>query len=150
MKRHLISLLTLLALSACSEDPGWVVPTVSMSDFRHDVYPVLIRDCAFQTCHGAPERFFRVWGTGRTRLDPMTQESTPTTEDEIAESYQRAISLIDATDPRRSTLLRKPLATEAGGMGHLGADKFGRNVYRSVDSEGYVKLSLWVFSVMRQ
>ena len=119
--------------------------------FEDEVYPVLIRDCAFSTCHGAEERFFRIWGPGRVRLDPLsTTAFTAATQEELDNSYQRATSMIDAKQPSRSLLLRKPLATAAGGAGHLGADQFGRNVYRSVDDEGYLVLSRWVYGVVRQ
>jgi hypothetical protein len=152
MNRATMSMLLLVAgVCACAQEPGWQMPNISMTTFEDDVYPVLIRDCAFHTCHGAEERFFRVWGPGRVRLDPTMQTaSDPATDREITESYNRALSLIDTKDPRRSLLLRKPLATEAGGAGHLGADKFGRNLYRSVDSDGYVKLSRWVFSLTKE
>jgi hypothetical protein len=62
-------------------------------------------------------------------------------------TYQRAVSFVDGNDPRRSLILKKPLAVEAGGAGHLGVDKFGRNVYRTTDSPGYLTLARWVYSV---
>jgi hypothetical protein len=148
MTRGTTSLLWLcaLAFAACQTDEAWEVPMADSSFFEKNVYPVLLRDCAFHTCHGSTDRFFRVWGPGRVRIGDLSAfaEKTPL---EVNTSFQRAISLIDSDDPRRSLLLRKPLATEAGGAGHLGADKFGRNVYRTIDSPGYVTLSRWVFSV---
>jgi hypothetical protein len=140
-----------IALASCAAEPGWQAASISASVFEDEVYPVLIRDCAFSTCHGAEERFFRIWGPGRVRLDPLSVTAfTPATPDEITNSYQRAMSMIDAKEPGRSLLLRKPLAAAAGGAGHLGVDRFGRNVYRSVDDQGYLVLSRWVFSVTRQ
>ena len=137
----------LLALSACSTGPGWTTAALSVTDFKDEVYPVLIRDCAFQACHGAEGRFFRVWGPGRTRLTPLLSNAfSEATGDEINRSYERAVSMVDHADPAQSLLLRKALATEAGGSGHLGADKFGRNVYRTVDDAGYLTLSRWVYS----
>ena len=133
-------------LEACQADPGWEAANLSSSTFKNEVYPVLIRDCAFQACHGAEGRFFRVWGPGRSRLNPLSNAFSDATSDEIMQSYTRARSMVDHSDPAKSLLLRKALATEAGGAGHLGADKFGRNVYRSVDDEGYIKISRWVFS----
>jgi hypothetical protein len=45
-------------------------PEVDRAMFEAEVYPILLRDCAFPTCHGNPARFFRVHGPGRSRLDP--------------------------------------------------------------------------------
>jgi hypothetical protein len=134
-------------LSACGDEGnGWQKPRRDFMAFQSDVMPVLLRDCAFSTCHGAPERFFRVWGPGRTRLNPMTRAFDIMTGDEASLNLQHALSMIDNANPSRSLLLRKPLAMEAGGAGHLGADKFGRNVYRTVNDDGYLKLSRWVLN----
>jgi hypothetical protein len=134
-------------LTACAADPGWTTANLSDTEFKDEVYPVLIRDCAFQACHGAEGRFFRVWGPGRARLNPARSSAfDEATMDEINQSYQRAVGMIDRKDPTRSLLLRKALAQGAGGAGHLGADKFGRNVYRTVDDQGYLVLSRWAFS----
>jgi hypothetical protein len=136
-----------LSLTACQPEPGFQESTLSTVDFRDNVYPVLIRDCGFQTCHGSEERFFRVWGPGRSRLSPNTTAYAAATSEEINTSFRRSVAMIDHQNPTESLLLRKPLATAAGGAGHLGADKFGRNLYRSVDALGYVTLSRWVFSM---
>jgi hypothetical protein len=110
------------------------------------VYPVLIRDCAFHTCHGAPERFFHVWGPGRVRLDPASKAFDLLTGDEASASFDSALSMIDARHPEQSLLLRKALALEAGGMAHGGVDAFGRNVYRTVNDAGFLALSHFVLS----
>lgn len=139
-------LLAVALFAACPSEPAWDPPALNVSDFTDEVYPVLLRDCGFQTCHGSQERFFQVWGPGRTRLDPSRSTALdPATDAEINTSYQRALSMVDATDRARSLLLRKSLANEAGGAGHLGADRYGRNVYRSRDDQGYLVLSRWVF-----
>jgi hypothetical protein len=117
--------------------------------FQREVYPVLLRDCGFPECHGAPERFFRVWGPGRSRLPRETQfpeALDQPTGDEVAGTYSLAQSMIDRADPASSLLLRKPLAVEAGGAGHLGVDKYGRNVYRTAQDTGYLVLARWVMS----
>lgn len=111
------------------------------------VYPVLLRDCGFHACHGAEERFYRVWGPGRARLDPETRAFDGVTGDEASASFTLALSMIDARHPERSLLLRKPLAVAAGGAAHGGVDGFGRDVYRTVDDAGYVALRRWVRSV---
>jgi hypothetical protein len=153
MRNPLVVLVLTLALAAgataCEKkSAGWQPARPSFRQFQTEVLPVLLRDCAFSTCHGSNERFFRVWGPGRTRINPMTSnEFDPLTGDEASNSYQLALSMIDSEQPSRSLLLRKPLAIEAGGAGHRGADKFGRNIYRTVNDAGYLSLAHWVFSV---
>lgn len=132
------------------DQDGWALPMIGSGAFERDVYPVLLRDCGFHTCHGSDQRYFRVWGPGRMRLDPMSAALDPRTKAEVTTSYDNAVGFIDPVDPKRSLLLRKPLATAAGGSGHLGADKFGRNVYRTTDSPGYLTLSRWAFTVNEQ
>jgi hypothetical protein len=156
------ALLVGCALSACGsgdDTAGWAPPMVMRADFRNEVYPILLRDCAFHTCHGSEQRFFRVWGPGRVRMGGRSAfDCLPTDDmvmldgqmqcrslDEVDATMDSARGFIDPQDPRRSLLLRKPLSTEAGGMGHLGVDKFGRNLYRTTDSPGYLALSSWVY-----
>lgn len=118
--------------------------------FQREVYPVLLRDCSFPACHGAPARFMRVWGPGRTRLpneDGTIPEpfDTPTLAEQQA-SFGLALSMIEERDLVHSLLLRKPLSVEAGGAGHRGVDSYGRDVYRTTQDSGYVTLARWVFS----
>jgi hypothetical protein len=141
----------LLALSgvACAE-PETYRWRESMPDgikFIEEVMPVLIRDCGFQTCHGSSERFFQVYGPGRSRLDPLTPVFSVQTGKELELSYNLAVSMIDSERPGRSLLLRKPLAVKAGGAGHRGTDRYGRDVYRTTNDPGYLTLARWVFAV---
>ena len=146
MKRGFgLAVLIVVGCTGCAgSDPGWEKPQRDFKQFQSDVYPVLLRDCAFSTCHGSPDRFFRIWGPGRTRLDPMTRAFDTLTGAEAANTFQLALSMIDSREPSRSPLLRKPLAVAAGGANHLGADSFGRNIYRTVNDPGYVTLSRFV------
>ncbi|MGD8862638.1 MAG: hypothetical protein PVI30_21690 [Myxococcales bacterium] len=117
--------------------------------FQREVYPVLLRDCGFPECHGDEKRFFRVFGPGRVRLPGETTVPgalDQPTGDELATSYSLALSMIDPDDPGSSTLLRKPLAVEAGGAGHAGVDDFDRDIYRTTRDNGYVTIARWVFS----
>jgi hypothetical protein len=132
------------AVGCTQNDTGWQRPVRNFQQFQVQVLPVLLRDCAFSTCHGSSQRFLRVWGPGRVRLDPMTREYDPLTAEEATRGYQLALSMIDPQDPSRSLLLRKPLAVEAGGAGHRGEDQFGRNLYRSVNDQGYLVIARWV------
>lgn len=147
MVRGLAILVTALGLVACAQDEGYEQPNLSLTTFEDEVYPVLIRDCGFQTCHGSAERFFRIWGPGRDRLLSTSNPFDPVTDQEIELSYRRTVAMVDAKSPADSILLKKPLSVAAGGAGHLGADRFGRNVYRTQDDPGYLALSRWVFSL---
>lgn len=140
-----------LCASGCAEEQDKpVAARRSFTPYRMEVYPVLLADCGFPACHGAPERFFRVYGPGRTRL-PNSDGTLPEpfdtpTADEQELTYQLALSMIDENNREDSLLLRKPLSVEAGGYGHLGVDNYGRDVYRTTQDAGYVKLARWVFS----
>lgn len=126
--------------------------------FKREVYPVLLRDCGFPACHGHPARFFRVWGPGRVRLPTQTTDANgmaistlpePFDVPTIAEqqgTFAFALSMIEERDVPSSLLLRKPLAVEAGGAGHLGTDSYGRDVYRTTQDSGYVTIARWVLS----
>jgi hypothetical protein len=137
-------------LLACDRGPGLEQGKLDYLMFKTQVHPVLLRDCAFHACHGSSDRFFRVWGIGRVRLNPMDRElDLPTTNNELDYSKQLAESMVDFNNPSQSLLLRKPLSTEAGGSDHFGCDKFGRNVYRSVNDAGYLALSRWVVAMTK-
>lgn len=169
-KVGLVAIALLLPLGACSLDnsaPEHTIDGESLADptgqmfllnsFTNDVLPVLLRDCGFQACHGSPERFFRVWGPGRTRY-PVPGTTTcqdgsmpPCNWDEI-NGYERdyslqfARSMVDLDNPADSLLLRKPLAVERGGADHEGVDNYGRNVYRTPDDEGFRIIARWVYA----
>ncbi len=120
-----------------------------LTRFANEAYPVLLRDCGFPACHGATDRFFRVFGPGRSRFMPAmnADPGDPPTSDEINQSYERARSMIDAKDPARSLILRKSLASVAGGAGHKGVDLLGRNVYASTAEPNYQVLRAWVLGL---
>jgi hypothetical protein len=134
---------------ACGDSVSWSgqPPAPDFAAFQSEVYPLLLRDCAFSRCHGDPSRFFRVLGPGRTRLLPTTKPEEPATAEEIAFSYERARSMLaDAARVEQSLLLRKPLEPSAGGQGHDGVDSLGHNVYRQRGSQGYATLLQWARS----
>jgi hypothetical protein len=144
-------LLLLLLIAACGKSQAPVLAGArSYKDFQTEVYPVLLRDCGFPACHGASERFFRVYGPGRTRL-PLMSTGQPLealgmpSGDELGITWHLAESMIDERDLGRSLLLRKPLAVEAGGAGHMGQDNFGRDVYRTTQDAGFLVLARWVY-----
>ena len=147
-----LALLGLLACCAfgCGEPATyrWKFKKLEFAQFQSEVYPVLLRDCGFPTCHGSSNRFLQVWGPGRSRLNPMlTSAFDVPTGDEISLTYTLALSMVDGKHPGRSLLLRKPLAVEAGGAGHRGTDRYGRDVYRTTNDDGYLALARWVFMI---
>lgn len=137
---------SLAGACAAEQSRGWQPAEPEFQSFIDEALPVLLRDCGFHTCHGSTERFFRIWGPGRTRLDATSLEFERLTPEEWEASYHMAASMVDARSPEQSLLLRKPLAIAAGGAAHGGADKFGRNVYRSTNDSGYAALRRWVLA----
>jgi hypothetical protein len=131
-------------VGCADETTELVVSTPDRATFEMEVYPVLLRDCAFHACHGSTERFLQVFGPGRGRIALDLKPLDPAAPIEIQHSYDRARSMIDANRPEQSLLLKKPLATEAGGSGHEGTDELGRNVYRAKIDPGYAALQRWV------
>jgi hypothetical protein len=134
-----------VALLACGDTNELSLSTPDRAQFAMEVYPVLLRDCAFHACHGSTERFLQVFGPGRGRLAADIRPLDPPTDAEISHSYDRARSMIDAQAIDRSLLLRKPLAVSAGGTGHEGADDLGRNVYQSKTEPDYAVIVRWVY-----
>jgi hypothetical protein len=136
----------------CAEEEPWKLSeaTTTSKLWSDGAYPVLMRDCSFFACHGSTDRLFQVWGPKRRRLyegDLEGDAERIRLGEESNKTFALALGFVDITDPGNSLLLRKALDAQAGGTGHLGLDKFGRNVYRSGDSPGYVALAKWVYSL---
>ena len=138
----------LCACASTAEEP--VLGAADRAAFDAQVYPILVRDCGHSACHGAPARFFRVWGPGHARLDPSSKLFDPVVEAELALSYARSLSMLDPVDPNRSPLLLKPLEVSAGGSGHEGTDSFGRDVYRAPDDPNFQVLVRWALGVPQE
>jgi hypothetical protein len=135
-------------MSSCSYGPGALsAPDADAEAFAETAYPVLLRDCGFPACHGSTQRFFRIYGPGRTRLAPDTEPYDPATEAEIMLSFGRARSMLEGvSDIDDALLLRKPLSLGAGGAGHEGDDGWGQSVYASKKNPGYITLRAWARS----
>ena len=144
--RWVLALLVILGAACADTTPDAAPPLPDRAVFELEVWPVLVRDCGFSTCHGSQERFFRIVGPGHERLDPLTDMFAPATPAELDLSYQRTRSMIDAGDPGASPLLRKPLSAAAGGAGHEGTDAYGRDVYLSEADPRYQVLAAWVLA----
>jgi hypothetical protein len=120
--------------------------------FRTEIYPVLLRDCGFNRgCHGDPGRIFHVLGPGRSRIDPALHPDDPATPLELQISYDRARAMVHMTETLESSpLLVKPLALDAGGVGHKGVDAYGNNIYATRDAPNYRVLEQWALSLAQQ
>src|SRR5688500_1294297 len=96
LKALLPPCMLIASLTACAaEPPALMITTPDRARFDQDVYPVLLRDCGFNACHGSAERFFQVFGPGRERLPSVMDSLAPAGPDELAYSYERARSMID-------------------------------------------------------
>jgi hypothetical protein len=141
-----------LMLVTCRQESSWSgeIANPSREMFDREVYPVLLMDCAYSQCHGAPQRFFRVLGPGRARLHdpegsaPYSIEERTAREMQISYERTRSMLITDGSRPlEESPLLIKQLDPSAGGTSHRGVDVFGRNVYRSVNDPAYFTLVRW-------
>ena len=142
---------SLVALSGCQFDPGWsgTVETPDQQVFEDEVYPILLRDCAFSECHGAERRFLRVVGPGRSRLEGSPSDPELLRSERLL-SYERTRSML-TTDPGQplteSLLFRKPLDVRAGGAAHEGVDVFGRDPFQTSADPRYQTILAWAEGV---
>ncbi|MDQ3035759.1 MAG: hypothetical protein M3Y87_25370, partial [Myxococcota bacterium] len=144
-----VTALALMTTGCGGEAPIAQPPDVDRARFEREVYPVLLRDCGFPACHGDPDRFFRVFGPGRTRLDPASGLYAPPSTAEIDGAFDRARSMLSgAPDPERALLLRKPLEASAGGAAHMGSDALGRNVYASTADPDWRAIAAWAGAML--
>lgn len=134
-------------LTACREDIAGLTepPLPDRAMFEATIYPMLMRDCGFSECHGARQRFFQVFGPGRSRLEghPSDPDLAPR---ERQRTYDRARSMLvfpGGSSVLESPLLTKPLEIAAGGASHEGVDRFGRNVFQSMADPRYLMLLQW-------
>lgn len=141
---RLVPLLALLVAGCALDAPPANPPLPNRAMFEAEVYPILMRDCGFPDCHGNRDRFFRVYGLGRLRLDPEALIDAPLEEAEMNESYERARSMLGSATRAEDTLLvRKPLEIDQGGAPHLGIDNHGQDLYASPEDPSYQVLLTW-------
>lgn len=151
-------LLCLLAAFSCASGAEYTGPLPSPDGrmFVEQVYPLLLRDCAFVACHDQKERFLQVYGPGRLRMPPASMSAAtrveldygdPANIDEVLSAYERARSMLVSTQRvEESLLLQKPLEPEAGGQGHKGVDELGRNLFASQRDRRWQLLYSWATS----
>lgn len=140
-----------LQLVACQRDTVDIAAlSPDQAAFAADVYPIILRDCAFPQCHGSTQRFYQVFGPGRVRIGPPPPDVDPADvlypvqPQELSVTYERTRSMLTRTSSQEDfLLLRKALEVGAGGAGHKGTDRLGRNVYLSRQDPSWVTLRNW-------
>ena len=120
--------------------------TLDRDGFRCNVQPVLAARCAFPACHGDAQRPLAIYAVGRMRYAVGWDRPTaPITDAELAANFAVATGFATTTATGQAWLLAKPLATEAGGYFHRGAELYGEgDVFASTDDRGYQLLARWI------
>lgn len=119
-------------LLACVEPTG-------RARFERDVAPVLEAGCADGRCHGVTPGVEESGATLDWSLLTLKVNDDGTLRD-LDQAYERTLAFVTTTeDPAFSTLLRKPLAKEYGGIGHYGGE-----VFLTPDDPRYAAIAAWI------
>ncbi len=120
--------LLLVCSVACIDEPGVITDelTLDWDQYVGEVEPALTASCANPSCHGVPVRPLELFGVHQHRLDPeLVYADEPLTQTESELNLSRIAEFVVAPpDAADSDLLRKPLAEDAGGTGHVGGVQF--------------------------
>lgn len=137
-----------LALAGCASGLDEPAPggTLDRALFRCNVQPVLAARCAFPACHGDARRPLALYAPGRMRYAVGWDRPTePLTGAELAANFAIAAGFATTTATGTPWLLAKPLAAEAGGYFHRGAELYAAgDVFASTDDAGYQLLARWI------
>lgn len=134
--------LGLLLLGGCGvvgmeEEP---LPPLDFEEYVQSVQPILGFGCGNPSCHGDARRPLSIYSPQQYRrnsADIFT--SSPLTEGELRENYERARSF--AVDYGQGPLLlTKPLAEDVGGARHLE----GGDIFYSIEDRDYRILKAWI------
>jgi len=109
--------------------------------FRCSVEPILARQCSYNGCHGNPGSALRVYSPGKLRASPpidIDGAIAALTDAEHHANFESAAGFA-AQDPGDNFLLRKPLASSAGGFEHAGGAIFPT----TTDSQ-YQAIAAWI------
>jgi len=136
-------LLALFLLSSCIEGPGEVrleMPA-NFTNYKERIQPEMAASCANPSCHGTPARPMELYAVRQHRFDPdQVYADTQLTELELWMNFQRICGFVVEVDaPADCEVLQKPLATEAGGAGHVGGAQ-----YDDTDHPAYQLLLEWL------
>ena len=123
----LVALLTAV-VPACTSvenepDPGQI-DTLDEPYFHCAVEPILLRDCAYNGCHGQALAPFRLYSLGKLRLGPsdtLGERTAPLTAEERHLNYLGAQAFnFGGVQSADNLLVRKPMPSSAGGFEHIG------------------------------
>lgn len=138
--RRALALGVAVVLSACQgpQAEPVAVEALDVAVYRDQVAPYVGPRCGTLDCHGVGGRPLRIYAENGLRLSAeLRGEPIADLELELdAESFA-GISPGEAVEDQLS--LRKPLATAAGGYGHVGGD-----IWRDTDDPGYLCLEAWL------
>lgn len=139
MKHALIVVASATAGCLGSPEPVAIPTFGGVGPFEQTAQPVLVERCANPSCHGGDARPLEIYATLRHRLQ---QDSIfvdePISDEELTLNQQRAACFINDLD-HGSSLARKPLPVEEGGVQHAGGIIFQRG-----DDPAYLPLKAWV------
>jgi hypothetical protein len=121
-------------------------PTTGLDEtaFRAKVEPILVKQCSYNACHGNTGSALRIYapGTLRQLAYPTIDETmAPLTAEEEHANFVNAAAF-SATAPivDDNWLLRKPLASSAGGFEHKG----GVIYLRGTNDPNYTVIYCWL------
>lgn len=142
--RVLIPLAVLSSLAGCPEVTNPYRPFLEpdYEQFVNTVQPIVQRHCAFNACHGTPDRTLSLYAVGFQRAGPELP-GTPLSESQLTD--QELVWNYDALRIRLfegDKLLLKCLDPAVGGIRHAS----GFVVYASRSDPDYVALSQWIES----
>ncbi len=141
MKAAIASAVLAMLVVACGDDLDQPreLPALDVARMEAVIQPIWDRSCAQTSCHGDPNRPYRLYGRLGLRLPGHLGESTLSESESLA-NLRMSQGFLSATRvPERSLLLRKPLRDTAGGVGHAGGDQF----YDRIDPD-YLEMLCWL------
>ena len=122
------------AQGAAAQQPA--APTLDYELFRTKVQPILLAprkgNARCSACHST--------GGGNSYLEPLPPGTTTYTEEQTRRNFERVARLVAPGDQLKSTLLRNPLAEEAGGSDWHGGGKH----WHSQNDPEWQTLAAWV------
>lgn len=133
--------LVVLACAGCVPGDGGAMELAAgdAEVFRAEVEPLLEARCANPSCHGAADRPLEIFAQLKHRADPdEVFRETALTEEELHLNQLRAACFVRDME-HGSTLAKKPLPLDDGGIAHAGGV-----IFESADDAEYLPLRDWV------
>lgn len=109
------------------QEEGWEIPSEASQR-------LMVRNAEEP---GAPARALDMAFLSEAAIEPVTML-------EIDESFEHARAMLAASEnPNASPLVRKPLSVFVGGAPHGGVDRFGADIYLSVQDPDWETIARW-------